>query len=176
MSLTLASIQAAADDNSLFQLLSDELSEQFPPELQQDRERFLLALKKAPPGLRSMAGTHDLDGSMALDDLAWHFLNHNDERFLRETVSSLRQLEAAEAAEVFLVAWDMVKPYLSEIRTHDWEADELHEYLDRTGIQEKVDPLSERMWAISARCGDLGLMQFWVNYARKYPERCVVPY
>ena len=94
MSLSLASIQSASDDEELFERLSAALKEVFPPELQEDREQFLAALQSAPRGLRAMAGIFDVDVSMALDDLAWHFGKQNDERFLQETVLSLRELES----------------------------------------------------------------------------------
>jgi hypothetical protein len=85
MSISLADVQSAKDDEELFERLSATLKQMFPPELQEDREQFLAALQRAPRGLRAMAGIFDLDVSMALDDLAWHFGNHNDERFLQET-------------------------------------------------------------------------------------------
>ncbi len=173
MGLSLANIQNAKDDEEVFQLLSTELGQVFPPELQENRDQFYSALLTAPRGLRAMAGIYDLDVSMTLDDLAWHFGNHNDDRFLQETVMSLKELEAVEAAELFQSAWDIVRPYLPEIRSKDWANEEPHDYLDRTGIQSKIDPLNERMWKICEASGGRGLMQYWVTYARKHPERCL---
>ena len=121
-----------------------------------------------------MAATYDLDVSMALDDLAWHFGNHNDERFLQKTLTGLNELEAAEAAMLFSSAWEIVKPFLPEIRQKEWGSEDPHAYFERSGIQSKIDPLNEKMWAISEACGEHGLMQYWLTYARKYPMRCVV--
>ena len=173
MTLILADIQSAKEDEELFQRLSSALTERFPPELQEDGDKLYAALLAAPRGLRAMAGIYDLDVSMSLDDLAWHFGNHNDERFLQETVTSLRELEANEAAALFAAAWDIVRPYLAEIRDRDCNAEDFHDYFDRTGIQSRIDPLNEDMWAICNACGELGLMQYWLTYVRKYPERCV---
>jgi hypothetical protein len=173
MALTVAEIETAKDDEQLFTLLTSTIGELFPPDLQGNREQFLAALAEAPRGLRAMAGIYDLDMSMALDDLAWHFGNHNDERFLNETAASLREIEAAEAADIFVSAWEIVKPHLSEIGSKDWKAEEFTEYLDKTGIQSRMKPLNERMWAICRQCGVRGLTQYWLTYARKYPERCV---
>jgi hypothetical protein len=122
MKLSLADIQNEKDDERLFKLLTSALNELFPPDVQNDQNQFVIALTNAPSGLRAMAGTFDLDVSMSLDDLAWHFGNHNDERFLQETVASLRELEALEAADIFLSAWEIVKPYLPEIRSKDWDS------------------------------------------------------
>ena len=171
--MTLVDIQNAKDDSELFQKLSLALSELFPPEVHDNPDKLYAALLTAPQGLRAMAGIYDLDVSMAMDDLAWHFGNHNEERFLQETVASLRELEANEAANLFAAAWDVVRPHLAEIRDKDWEAEDFHDYLDRTEIQTKIDPLNEDMWAICKACGDLGLIRYWLTYARKYPERCV---
>jgi hypothetical protein len=91
MTLRLADIENAKNDEDLFQRLSSALSEVFPPELRDNRDQFYAALVSAPRGLRAMTGIYDLDVSMSLDDLAWHFGNHNDERFLQETVTSLRE-------------------------------------------------------------------------------------
>jgi hypothetical protein len=172
MSISLADIQGAKDDEELFDRLSLALKKMFPPESQENREQFLVALQGAPRGLRAMASIFDLDVSMTLDDLAWHFGNHNDDRFLQETVLGLRELEANEAADLFQSAWDIAKPYLPEIRIKDWDSEDPHDYFERT-IQAQVDPLNERMWEICKQCGKLGLPQYWLPYARKYPERCV---
>jgi hypothetical protein len=115
--------------------------------------------------LRAMAGSYDLDVSMALDDLAWHFGSDNDERFLEETVTSLKELEADKAASLFSAAWDISKPYLREIREKNWDAEDFHEYLDRMRIQSKIDPLNDEMWAICKACGERGLLQYWLTYA-----------
>lgn len=122
MKLSLADIQNEKDDERLFKLLTSALNELFPPDVQNDQNQFVIALTNAPSGLRAMAGIFDLDVSMSLDDLAWHFGNHNDERFLQETVASLRELEALEAADIFLSAWEIVKSYLPEIRSKDWDS------------------------------------------------------
>jgi len=73
MSLGVADIQAAKDDEQLFKRLSEALNELFPPGVQEDRSQFLDALVSALRGLRAMAAIFDLDVSMSLDDLAWHF-------------------------------------------------------------------------------------------------------
>jgi len=172
MSLTSAAIQSAASDDELFNLLSNELSWVFPPEIQDDPERFLAALPKAPRGLRAMATIHALDVSMSLDDLGWHFLNNNDERLIQETAMGLQELEAKEAADIFLSAWALVKPHMQDIERLQSSAEEPQDFLDSFGIQEKMDPLSERMWALCESCGQFGLMSYWLSYARKHPANC----
>ncbi len=135
----------------------------FPPPVQGDLDLLLDAMTRAPKGLRSMAAIYELDVSMSLDDLAWHFLNHNDDRVLDETELGLQELEAAEPAEVFHAAREIVMPFLSEIRGKNWGNDNADEYLERTGIQAKIDPLNERIWENCKLQGNLGLLQYWVS-------------
>ena len=174
MNLNVKKIKEARDDGELLKLLSAALAEVLPAKIQNNRDQFLFSLASMPRGLRAMAGIHDLDVSMALDDLAWHFGNHNDERFLQETELGLMELGATEAADLFRAARKIMEPHLSEIRDKDWEPEDFHDYLERTGLQSRVDPLNEKMWSICEKCGDNGLLQYWVSYAHKYPERCVI--
>src|SRR5262245_54549512 len=101
MSLTVQQISSTVSDDALFRLLSDELRRLFPPTISADKERLLSAMQLAPRGLRAMASIYQLDVSMALDDLAWHFVNHRDIRMYRETLGGLRELRAEEAAALF---------------------------------------------------------------------------
>jgi hypothetical protein len=120
-----------------------------------------------------MASTYELDVSMALDDLAWHFINHHSLLELAaETVSGLRELEVPEAAEILQEALVIIKPYWQELQS-DRQSKAAHEWLDSTGIQASVDPLNRRMWDVLKRLGQNGLLSLWPAYARKYPERCV---
>ena len=120
-----------------------------------------------------MASTYELDVSMALDDLAWHFVNHHASVDLaEETIVGLRELEADEAAEIFSAALAIVKPHWSELETTEGAA-ETHEWLDATGIQDKVDPLNHRMWGYLSKWPNKSLMDCWVAYARNHPEDCV---
>ncbi len=174
MALTMQQLQnVSATDEELFQILSEAVSEHFPQELQEDRDKFIVALHSAPRGIRAMAGIYDLDVSLAMDDLAWHFGNHHDERFLAETEWSLRELEADEAAEIFRAAWKIVESHLPKMREWIEENGDFAEYLEDSGIQAQVDPLNDQISAVTRDLGDIGLLQLWVRYARKYPERCV---
>ncbi len=40
-----------------------------------------------------------------------------------------------------------------------------------SGLEVAMKPLNQRLWKICSNSPDYGLMQFWLNYARKYPER-----
>jgi len=122
-----------------------------------------------------MAAIYELDVSMALDDLAWHFVNHHDLDLCEETSNGLRELEATEAAEIFDAAFAIVRRHWEELGAVAQNKDFgfVHAWLDEIGIQKQIDPLDDRIWKLLDPWRDYGLMQYWITYARKYPERCV---
>src|SRR5262245_11099935 len=81
----------AQDDDTVFGLLSSALNERIPSSLLVDLDAFVAQLQKLPPGLRAMAATHQLDVSMSLDDLGWHFANWHDHGLAEETTLGLRE-------------------------------------------------------------------------------------
>src|ERR1035441_1397708 len=115
MALTANQIRNANSDADLLQLLQAELNLFFPVESRRDLPIFLSRLGIAPRGLRAMAATFELDVSMALDDLAWHFVNHGDLDLYEETRQSLRELEALEAAHLFEKAFAVIEPHWIEL-------------------------------------------------------------
>jgi hypothetical protein len=174
MALTVESIRAAESDQVLLDLLSEELQRLVPEELQEDRDRYHANLATLPRGLRAMAGMHFFDVSMALDDLAWHFGNQNDERDLKETLNGLRELELPEIADFFERAWKITGPHFDELRGPGVTNDNFYEWLESIGAKNQIDPMNDMIWDYCKKAGDLGLLSSWPIYARKYPERCVV--
>jgi hypothetical protein len=175
VALTVEQIHTAGSDAALLDLLLAELGQQFPPELRDDPVVFLSRLHAAPCGLRAMACTYELDVSMALDDLAWHFVNHHGSfELAEETIASLNELETPEAAEIFRAALVVIKPHWN-----DWHevaklesGGKKHHWLDSKGIQELMNPLNDRMWNYLKQFSDNSFFSVWMIYARKYPERC----
>lgn len=119
-----------------------------------------------------MAGMGFFDVSMALDDLAWHFGNQNDERALRETWNGLIELELPRIAELFRAAWLIMEPHLDTIRNGQIDGD-FHDRLEEIGAQQQIDPINDEIWAFCRSEGKLGLLHSWPRYARKHPERCL---
>lgn len=174
MGLTKEAILAAPDDEALFELLSEELSKRLPDDVQENRELYHQKLGSLPRGLRAMAGMHFFDKSMALDSLAWHFGNQNDERDLRETSNGLRELELFEIADMFDQVWKFMEPHLDKLRREEIVADDFSDWLEQIGAEKLANPMDDYIWDYCRTAGDLGLLQSWVVYARKYPERCVM--
>jgi hypothetical protein len=174
MALTVEQIAAAEDDKALFDLLAAELQRLLPEEVREDPEQYFLTLSSMPPGLRAMAGIYFFDVSMTMDSLAWHFGNQNDPRDVGETLSGLRELELTEIAGYFEQTWKFLQPHLEALQSGDFGGKEFGDWLVEIGVQELTDPWDDIIEERSEEGGDLGLLSAWPEYARKYPERCVV--
>jgi hypothetical protein len=173
MALSIGQIRNAATDADLLKLLQSELNLLFPPELRRDNVIFLSRLQAAPRGLRAMAATFELDVSLSLDDLAWHFINHHNFDSYEITINGLREIEAFEAAEIFEKAFFIVRSQWDELENYSLDKNSLLKWLEETGIQTRIDTLNDEMWKLLGQWPKIGLMHYWVSYARKYPERCV---
>ena|SRR5205814_8854953 len=173
MALTVDAIRIAKTDDELVDLISSELERVLPDEIQQDRDLYHRTLDSLPRGLRAMAGMHEFDVSMSMDDLAWHFGNQNDERDLRETSNGLRELALTEFADYFDRAWKIMEPHLDVLRGDEIKAKDFSEWLENIGAQKQIDPMNDAIWAYCEKYPGLGLLQAWAVYARNYPERCV---
>ena len=173
MALTAEAIQEAENNEALIDLLSAELQRLLPEEVQENRDLYHEKITSLPRGLRAMAGMHFFDVSMAMDDLAWHFGNQNDERDLRETLSGLRELELTEIASCFEKMWEYMKPYMTALQTGDYSGKDFPDWLESIGAQQVADPMNDIVWDYCKKAGALGLLESWPPYARKYPERCL---
>jgi hypothetical protein len=176
MSLNAENIIAAKTDEQLFKLLSSELNLRLPEYVQKDNEVLLQALRELPRGLRAMAATHRLDVSMALDDLGWHFYNFNHRKLCDEIQWGLRELGAAEAAELFESARALVEPHWEIIENLKLSGEEnshtkFADWYKASGLEAALSSFNEKLWEICSTSKDYGLMSFWLSYARKHPER-----
>jgi hypothetical protein len=170
MALTIEQIRGSHDNDQLFELLSAELQRLLPAEKQEDRDWYYETIETLPRGLRAMAGMYFFDKSMALDSLAWHFGNQNEERDLRETLNGLSELEMPEIAEMF----EQMRPHMAALQAGDFGGKEFADWLVDIGAEDFADKKDDDIWAYCRSAGDLGLLSSWPIYARKYPERCVL--
>lgn len=161
MSLSAAAI-VAGSEAQVFEMLGNELDRLLPSRV--DRH-FLVELRKIPVGLRAMAATYELDVSLALDDLGWHFGNWHDHELARETILGLKELEAHEFAEIFSTAYDHAKAFWTELGAEEW-MDWYHE----SDLDRRLGPLNQRAWALW-NANSSGLFTYWVKYAKKYPAK-----
>jgi len=174
VALSTESIREAESDEALFDLLSGELQRLLPDAVQEDRDIYHATLASLPRGLRAMAGIHFFDVSMAMDDLAWHFGNQNDERDLTETLDGLRELELTLVADCFEKMWEFMRPHMAALRSGDFGGKDFSDWLLDIGAQSFAKPMNTTIWNYCKQAGDLGLLSCWPKYARKYPERCIV--
>jgi hypothetical protein len=152
----------AGSEDEVFDLLSAQLSTRLPS---RDSPEFLLELRKLPRGLRAMAATYELDVSLALDDLGWHFGNWHDIELASETLRGLRELGADEFAEIFESAFQHAQRFWSELGSDTWM-----DWYHGSELEAAVMPLNDRAWKLWNDCSK-GLFTYWVEYARKAPEK-----
>jgi hypothetical protein len=154
---------ASGSDDEVFELLGRELENRISSA--RGSPEFVAEIKELPAGLRAMAATYELDVSLALDDLGWHFGNWHSVDLAEETAAGLRELGAQELAELFGAAFDVAQDYWMELGAENWM-----DWYHGSALEKAVEPLSKRAWAILKERKN-GIFSYWVDYARKHPER-----
>lgn len=167
MPLTELQILECAGHDDLLELLFSDLRVRLPPDEPFQMGRFLQKIRTIPVGLRAMAATFELDVSMALDDLGWHFGNWTHRGYCDETLQGLRELEAGEYAELFAKAYEWVQPYWDEMLS--LPGDEFGKWYNNSDFRSAAKPLSYRWWELQEIDG--GVFGCWTRYARKYPHK-----
>jgi len=173
MELTIKAIRAARSDKELMDKLTDELTRRLPYDYNDALDQFVGEIRLLPQGLRAMAATFKLDVSMALDDLGWHFANFHHREYCEETSRGLRELEADDVAQIFDKAYQLVLPYwdqISDMLAVDFST--FSEWYHDCELKKTLSPLNNRLWDMGDESPEFRLMRFWLEYARKHPERC----
>jgi hypothetical protein len=161
----------AETNEQVFERLARELEARIHTS-RADTPGFLQEIRTLPVGLRAMAATYELDVSITLDDLAWHFRNWYDHELAQETVAGLRELEAHEAADLFEQAYRLIAAKWEEFgRYAEAEPAEYNAWVSSSGLEAAIKPLNQRMWELSEQQDPQGLFGYWVSYARRYPDR-----
>ena len=159
--LTQTSISSSSDDE-LFKLLAKELENRIPAS--RGSAEFLPQIRGLPVGLRAMAATYELDVSLTMDDLGWHFGNWHDEALAEETAQGLEVLGAPELARLFRQAFRLALQYWSELGSEKWS-----QWYPGSPLEAAVTPLNERAWEFLEQ-HENGIFHYWVEYARKHPD------
>lgn len=153
----------AQSDQEVLDLVVAELERRIDASLHDDLDAYVIALQGLPKGLGAMAATYQLDVSMTLDDLGWHFGNWHHHGYSLETARGLRELGAIRAAELFEAAYSTALQYWDELGSEGWI-----KWYHGSAFEKAIDPLSSEMWDLLG--DDLRVMKYWVAYARRHPE------
>jgi hypothetical protein len=162
--LTTSLITTTTTDGQLFELIGMALDECLPNG-RSPTDEFVGELRALPRGLRAMAAMYELDVSLSLDDLGWHFGNWHNKALAEETALGLEELGADEMARIFREAYALAVPYWDELGAEDW-----NKWYFQSSLDKALAPLNDRAWEIQKQCGG-SLLGVWVPYARRYPER-----
>jgi hypothetical protein len=157
--LTSKAISSSSDDE-LFALLGRELEARIRS--RRGSPEFVAEIGNLPEGLRAMAATYELDVSLSLDDLGFHFGNWHNEALAEETARGLDVLGAPELAAIFREALGLALPYWRELGAENWS-----EWYHDSPLQKAVDPLTRQAWKLLKK---KGILDYWVDYARKHPD------
>lgn len=148
-------------NDKVLKALSDELTRRLPGRSSPD---FLEAARSLPRGLRAMAVTYELDVSLTLDDLGWHFGNWHDLELAQETALGLEELGATELAAIFREAMRHARRFWRELGAEGWM-----KWYHGSDLEAAVRPLNEQAWRLLKSRWN-GILSYWVEYARKHPE------
>ncbi len=154
---------ASSSNDELFTLLGKELESRVSAG--RVSPEFVAQIRSLPVGLRAMAATYELDVSLTMDDLGWHFGNWHNRDLAEETARGQEELEAVELAGVFREAFRLAVKHWNELGAKGWA-----QWYHGSTLEKAVMPLNERAWAI-LEDRKSGIFDYWVDYARKYPER-----
>ncbi len=172
MALTEASIKNCKKDGELFDMLSEELQERLPAEDEGgDVDLLLKRIRGFPAGLRAMAATYQLEMTMSQDDLGWFFAQWHHCGYCEETLWGLRELGAAEEADIFAQAYAAAQPHWDTVgKLIEQDFENFVEWYPASALQSALRPLNERMWRVCEAGGNrIGLFRHWVSYARANP-------
>jgi hypothetical protein len=152
-----------SSDDELFSLLGEELERR--TSVPRSSPAFSAEIQDLPVGLKAMAATYELDVSLTMDDLGWHFGNWHDPALAEETARGLEELGALELAQVFKEAYQIAMRYWSELGSENWS-----QWYHGSPLEKAVEPLTDKAWSILEGKKN-GIFEYWVDYARRYPER-----
>jgi len=159
--LTPEAISSSSDDE-LLRLVGEELESRVAA--RRGSPEFLDEIRRLPTGLKAMAATYDLDVSLTMDDLGWHFGNWHDEALAEETARGLEVLGAPELARIFRTALSIAKQYWIELGSESWS-----EWYADSPLATAVEPLNEQAWSFLDEHKN-GIFHYWVEYARRHPN------
>jgi hypothetical protein len=114
-----------------------------------------------------MAATYELDVSLALDDLGWHFGNWHHLGLSEETLAGLRELGASPMADVFGQAFGIAREYWDQLGSEDWS-----DWYHGSPLEKRLGALNDEAWRIWHETEN-GLFAYWIAYARQFPE-CLI--
>lgn len=164
--VTLQQLRAAATAEERLQLIQALMKERIP-EPRTELGLFVERLKTLPPGLRAMAATYELDVSLAMDGLGWHFGNWHNLDLAHETLNGLKELGATELAEIFEAALELAQAYWDRLGSSDWM-----EWYPDSELDQALGELNDAAWEL-LDTQDLGIMSYWTAYAERHPEGLV---
>jgi hypothetical protein len=168
--LSASAIAGAKSDEELYGLLAAELTRRIGSGPGSEIEAFLGSVRALPVGLRAMAAVYELDVSLTLDDVGWHFANWYSRELANETLAGLLELQAFSHAEVFAAALEVTCKHWGFVGSAAFK-----EQYFGSPLELELRPLNERLCVLQGFRDAPGrtILSYWAPYARKHPERVI---
>lgn len=166
--MTKDDISKCKDDEELYKLISNELYEQTKDINLDETDFYIERLKILPKCLWALGSIYELDVSICLDDLGWHFNNHYHWEMAQETLKALNYIGANKEADIFEEALKIVKKYWLELgRVINNKNGEFPEWHEKSQMDDELMALNEKMWELNK---EKGLLDLLTEYVRDNPE------
>jgi Rad3-related DNA helicase len=168
--ITSERIKDVKDDEDLYEIISSEMSNLMQDINFSDKKEYVKAIQSLPKLYWALGAIYDLDVSLALDDLGWHFGNHYSLELANETLKALKEIGADEEYEIFSEALEIVKKYWAELgdALKPENIENFPDWYANSELEKRLEELNRRMWKIVPE--RRSLLSYITNYARAHPE------
>ncbi|MGD8594871.1 MAG: hypothetical protein PVF82_18740 [Gammaproteobacteria bacterium] len=139
-----------------------------------DSDSYVQKITSLPKCFWALGAIYDLDVSITLDDLGWHFSNHYNWNLALETLKALKTINAPEEAEIFEETLKIVRKYWLDLgKVLNKNDREFPEWYEKSGLDNELLPLNRRMWKLNKK---RSLLKILSVYVRNNPEAALSGY
>ncbi len=166
-------ISDCEDEGVLYERLAEEFSELTRDLNPADAEEWLSGTRLLPRSLWALASIYELDVSIHMDDLGWHFAHHYHWDTQQETLKALKVIGADDIAAVFEAALKVLKKHwliLGKIVNH--KHIDFADWYPESELYEELGQFDLRMWELK---DEAGLLDRLVKYVRANPSAALKP-
>ncbi len=171
--MSIEDIQNCEDDELLYKRLAEELTELAGDSDPEEVDEWLPETRSFPRSLWALASIYELDVSIHLDDLGWHFASHYHWESQQETLKALKVIGAEEVAAVFEEALKVLNRHwliLGKIVSH--KHIDFTDWYPESQLYDELSPFNRRMWELK---DEAGLLDRLVQYVRANPSAALKP-
>lgn len=119
----------------------------------------------------ALGSIYDLEVSISLDDLGWHFGNHYHWNLALETLEALKTIHAYEEAEILEETLKILEKYWIALgKVLNEENGNFPRWYEKSDLEDLLLPLNRRMWKLNEQ---RSLLEVLTVYVRNNPEAAI---